>query len=46
VAYGCTILCVLFLANSSMRELLDVALAVAIGLAIYGLSRIAVQRNH
>jgi APA family basic amino acid/polyamine antiporter len=46
VAYGCTVLCVLFLANSSIRELLDVALAVAIGLAIYGLSRIAAQRTH
>jgi basic amino acid/polyamine antiporter, APA family len=41
VAYGCAILCVLFLANSSTRELLEVALAMAIGLAIYGLSRSA-----
>jgi amino acid transporter len=38
VAYGCAILCVLSLANSSMRELLDVALAVLIGLTIFGLS--------
>lgn len=39
VAYGSALLCVLFLANSSIRELLEVALAVLIGLAIYGLSR-------
>jgi APA family basic amino acid/polyamine antiporter len=39
VASGCAILCVLFLANSSMRELLGVALAVLIGLAIFGLTR-------
>jgi basic amino acid/polyamine antiporter, APA family len=39
VAYGCAILCVLCLANSSMRELLDVALAVLIGLTIFGLTR-------
>jgi APA family basic amino acid/polyamine antiporter len=45
VAYGCAILCVLFLANSSTRELLEVALAVAIGLAIYGLSRRAAERR-
>ena len=41
VAYGCAILCVLFLATSSMRELLDVALAVLIGLAIFGGTRFA-----
>ncbi len=39
VAYCCAILCVLCLANSSMRELLDVALAVLIGLTIFGLTR-------
>jgi amino acid transporter len=39
VAYGCAILCVLCLANSSMRELLDVALAVLVGLTIFGLTR-------
>jgi amino acid transporter len=37
--YGSAALCVLFLAASSMRELLDVAIAVAIGLAIFGLMR-------
>jgi basic amino acid/polyamine antiporter, APA family len=41
VAYGCAVLCVLCLANSSMRELLDVALAVLIGLMIFGLTRFA-----
>lgn len=39
VAYGSAILCVLFLANSSMRELFDVLLAVAVGLVIFGLTR-------
>ncbi|MFL6602796.1 MAG: APC family permease [Steroidobacteraceae bacterium] len=38
VAYGCAILCVVCLANSSMRELFDVALAVLIGLTIFGLT--------
>jgi amino acid transporter len=37
--YGAAILCVLFLAASSMRELLDVAIAVMAGLAIFGVSR-------
>lgn len=41
VAYGCAVLCVLGLANSSMRELFDVALAVLIGLTIFGLTRFA-----
>jgi amino acid transporter len=41
VAYGCAVLCVLCLANSSMRELLDVALAVLIGLTLFGLTRFA-----
>ncbi len=41
VAYGCAVLCVLCLANSSMRELLDVALALLIGLIIFGLKRFA-----
>src|SRR6202011_3398536 len=39
VAYGCAILCVLCLAKSSMRELLDVALAVLIGFTIFCLTR-------
>lgn len=39
VAYACAVLCVLFLATSSMRELLDVAIAVAVGLAIFGFTR-------
>jgi amino acid transporter len=39
VAYGCAVLCVLGLANSSMRELLDVGLAVSIGLTLFGLTR-------
>ncbi|HEV7445141.1 MAG TPA: APC family permease, partial [Steroidobacteraceae bacterium] len=39
VAYGCAVLCVLGLANSSMRELFDVALAVLIGLTVFGLTR-------
>lgn len=37
--YGAATLCVLFLAASSMRELLDVAIAVMAGLAIFGVSR-------
>jgi basic amino acid/polyamine antiporter, APA family len=40
VAYLCAILCVLSLANSSMRELLDVSLAVLLGLTIFGLTRL------
>jgi basic amino acid/polyamine antiporter, APA family len=39
VAYGSASICVLLLANSSMRELFDVALALLIGLAIFGLTR-------
>jgi APA family basic amino acid/polyamine antiporter len=39
VAIASAALCVLFLAKSSMRELLDVGLATAIGLALYLLSR-------
>jgi amino acid transporter len=34
-----SLLCLGFLANSSMRELLDVAIALAIGLAAFGISR-------
>jgi amino acid transporter len=41
VAYGCAVLCVSCLANSSMHELFDVALAVLIGLTIFGLTRFA-----
>jgi hypothetical protein len=40
VACGCALLCVVSLANSSMRELFDVALAVLIGLTIFGLTRL------
>ena len=39
LGYGCAALCVAFLAAGSMRELLDVAVAVAIGLSIFGLTR-------
>jgi amino acid transporter len=39
VALGCALLCVLFLAKSSMRELFDVAVAVIIGLALLALTR-------
>jgi APA family basic amino acid/polyamine antiporter len=39
VAIASAALCVLFLAKSSMRELLDVGIATAIGLALYILSR-------
>lgn len=39
VAYGCAVLCVLGLANSSMHEMLDVGLAVSIGLTLFGLTR-------
>jgi hypothetical protein len=39
LGYGSAALCVLFLTASSMRELLDVAVAVVVGLAIFGLVR-------
>jgi amino acid transporter len=39
VAYASAILCVLFLTSSSMRELLQVALAVAVGVAVFGVTR-------
>jgi amino acid transporter len=41
IGYGSAGLCVLFLAASSMRELLDVAIAVAVGLIIFALTRCA-----
>jgi hypothetical protein len=39
IAGASAILCAAFLANSSMRELLDVGLATVAGLAIYGITR-------
>jgi len=39
IAYICAALCFFFLASSSMRELLDVALAALVGLSIFWLSR-------
>jgi amino acid transporter len=39
LGYAGAVLCVLFLAASSMRELIDVAVALAAGLAIFGLAR-------
>ena len=39
VAYAGAILCALFLAGSSMRELLDVTLAMVVGLAVLGVTR-------
>jgi amino acid transporter len=39
IAYACAVMCVLFLASSSMRELLDVAIAAAIGLVIFAFTR-------
>jgi len=41
VAYASALLCVLFLASSSMRELLDVAVAMVIGLTIFGATQFA-----
>ena len=41
VAYCCATLCILFLATSSMREIFDVALAVLLGLVIFGFRRFA-----
>src|SRR5262249_1268110 len=38
IAILCAIVCVLLLANSSMRELLDVGIAVAVGFAIYAIT--------
>jgi APA family basic amino acid/polyamine antiporter len=43
VAGVCAFLCVLSLAKSSMRELLDVGLAVLAGLTIFGLTRVTGQ---
>jgi hypothetical protein len=39
LGYGSAALCVLFLTASSMRELLDVLIAVVVGLALFGLLR-------
>jgi amino acid transporter len=39
VAYASAILCVLFLASSSMRDLLQVAFAVVVGVAVFGVTR-------
>lgn len=39
VAYASTILCVISLAGISMRGLLDVALAVVVGFAVFGVTR-------
>jgi basic amino acid/polyamine antiporter, APA family len=44
VAYGTAVLCILFLASSSMRELLDVAIAAAIGLVVFGVTRFRLAR--
>ncbi len=44
IGYGSAALCVLFLAASSMSELLDVAIAVAVGLMIFGVTRLARHR--
>ena len=41
VAYASALLCVLFLASSSMREALDVAVAVVIGLTVFGTTMFA-----
>jgi amino acid transporter len=41
VASAGGLLCVLFLASSSMRELLDVAVALVIGLTIFGITQFA-----
>jgi cell division protein FtsW (lipid II flippase) len=43
VAYASAILCVLFLAGSSTRALLDVAVAVVVGLAVFGVTRFTRQ---
>ena len=39
VACASALLCVLFLASSSMHELLDVAVALVIGLTVFGITR-------
>lgn len=44
LAYLSAALCVLFLAKSSMRELLDVAIAVATGLIIFAVTRSTQRR--
>jgi amino acid transporter len=40
VGWICVALCLLFLARSSMREMLDVAVAAAAGLVIFGVTRL------
>jgi len=45
VAWTCAVVCVLFLAKSSMRELFDVALAVLIGLTLFALTRMSGHRS-
>src|SRR5260370_35906651 len=42
----CVILCLWLLANSGWREARDVAIAVAIGLAIYAATRLGQRRSH
>ena len=45
VAYGGAIVCMLFLANSSIPELIDVAAAAGTGLVIFGITRITQKRR-
>jgi hypothetical protein len=41
ISIVCVVLCLWLLANSGLREVRDVAIAVAIGLAFYGATRVA-----
>jgi amino acid transporter len=46
ISIGCVMLCLWLLANSGWREARDVAIAVAIGLAIYAATRFGQRRPH
>jgi amino acid transporter len=45
VAVGCALVCALFLAKSSMRELFDVSLAVVTGLVLFALTWVGTVRS-
>ena len=44
ISVMCVVLCLWLLANSGLREVRDIAIAVAIGLAFYGITKVAQRR--
>jgi basic amino acid/polyamine antiporter, APA family len=46
ISIVCVVLCLWLLANSGWREARDVAIAIAIGLAIYAATRLGQRRPH